>query len=112
MRRELVDTESELEAAVSDYERMGADLADRSRNRAVVSRGARGAWVWHLAFLITVPIVGNVIYSAYRRFGRPEEVVIRIRGAADDTADADPVEEDGDTGETPEDGDDAEESGR
>ena len=110
MRRELVDTESELEAAVSDYERMGADLADRSRNRAVVSRGARGAWVWHLAFLITVPIVGNVIYSAYRRFGRPEEVVIRIRGAADDTAD--PVEEDPDAGEAPEDGDDGEESGR
>ena len=112
MRRELVDTESELEAAVSDYERMGWEVAERSRERVVLSRGLRGSWLWHLLFLVLIPIVANLCYSAYRRYNRPEGVVIRRRGAAAETADADPVEEDPDAGEAPEDGDDGEESGR
>jgi len=98
MRRELVETKREREAAESDYERMGWEVVDRSPGRSIVERGRRGSWGWHILYLFLVPIVGNLIYSAYRRYDRPEQIVIRIRRFAepDPTPDAggDTVEED------------------
>ena len=97
MRRELVDTERERKAAESDYERMGWEV-NRSAGRTVAERGFRGSWVWHILYFLLAPIYGNLIYSAYRRYDRPEQIVIRTRGGddADPTPDAggDTVEED------------------
>lgn len=83
MRRELVDTKHALAAAEQDYLRMGWDVIDRTPGQVTVERGRRGAWGWHLLFLILVPLVGNLCYSAYRRYNRPEQMVVRIRGFAD-----------------------------
>lgn len=83
MRRELVDTKHALAAAEQDYLRMGWDVIDRTPGQVTVERGRRGAWGWHLLFLILVPLVGNQCYSAYRRYNRPEQMVVRIRGFAD-----------------------------
>lgn len=96
MRRELVDTKREREAAESDYERMGWEVVDRSAGRSVVERGWRGSWGLHLFFFLLAPVYGNMVYSAYRRYDRPEQIVIRTRGFDDPTPDAggDTVEED------------------
>ena len=98
MRRELVDTKREREAAEADYERMGWEVVGRSTGRTVVERGRRGSWGWHILYFLLVPIVGNLIYSAYRRYDRPEQIVIRTHGGAEADATragvADTVEED------------------
>jgi len=80
MRRELVDTKREREAAEADYERMGWEVVGRSTGRTVVERGRRGSWGWHILYFLLVPIVGNLIYSAYRRYDRPKQIVIRTHG--------------------------------
>lgn len=97
--RELVDSTPELDAAEADYERMGWEVIDRTPERAVVERGFRGSWLWHLLFFLLIPILANLCYSAYRRYNRPEQVVIRVRGVADtdDTHDTDGEGEDADT---------------
>jgi len=89
MRRELVDSKNELEAAELDYQHMGWDVVERSPGRTTVERGWRGAWGWHLLFLILVPIAGNLCYSAYRRYNRPEQIVIRVRGVTRMSSDVD-----------------------
>jgi hypothetical protein len=93
MRRELVDTKHELQGAEADYELMGWEVIDRSAGRIVVERGRRGSWGWHLLYLLILPILGNLIYSAYRRYDRPEQIVIRIRGHSDETAYTDEMNE-------------------
>lgn len=93
--RELVETKQQLEAAESDYERMGFDAVDRAPGRTVMRRGLRGSWLPHILYLFLVPIVGNLVYSAFRRYDRPERVVIRIRGFAERAADHAPEPEDG-----------------
>ena len=80
MHRESVDSKRELQGAETDYERMGWDVVDRASGRIVVERGLRGSWMWHILFLLLVPIIGNLCYSAYRRYDRPEQVVIWIEG--------------------------------
>lgn len=102
--RELVDSKDELEAAENDYERMGWEVTDRTTGRSVVERGLRGSWWWHVLYLFLAPIAGNLIYSAYRRYDRPEQVVIRVRGFAGasgrtETVDDTPEEDGGDAGE-------------
>jgi hypothetical protein len=94
--RELVDSKDELKAAASDYERMGWEVTDRTAGRIVVERGLRGSWVWHLLYFIAAPIYGNLVYSAYRRYDRPEQVVIRVRGFAADGGRKDTAEEESD----------------
>jgi hypothetical protein len=80
--RDVVDTDHERDLAVSDYERMGWEIDTEGENRTVLKRGFRGSWWWHLLFLILAPIVGNLCYSAYRRFDRPEKTVVRVRDGA------------------------------
>lgn len=80
--RDVVDTEEEHNNAVSDYERMGWEIDAREENRTVLRRGLRGSWLWHLLFFLLAPIVGNLCYSAYRRFDRPEKTVVRVRDGA------------------------------
>jgi hypothetical protein len=86
MRRELVDTKRELQGAESDYEQMGWEVVDRSPGRIVVERGRRGSWPWHLLYFAILPVYGNLLYSAYRRYNRPQRLVIRIRGFAEGTS--------------------------
>lgn len=94
MRRELVDTKRELQGAESDYEQMGWNVIDRSPGRIVVERGRRGSWAWHLLYFIALPVYGNLLYSAYRRYDRPQRLVIRIRGFAEDSLSPDEPSED------------------
>ena len=88
--RELVDTRHELEAAVSDYQRLGFDIMESNPGRAVLRRGYRGSALWHLLFFAVAPFYGNLVYAAFRRFDRPERVIVRVRGFAepDPTPDA------------------------
>jgi len=81
--REVVDTEQEYEQAVFDYETAGWEVVEQAQGRAVLERGLRGTWVWHLLFFVAAPIYGNLIYSAYRRYDRPERFVVRRRMDAD-----------------------------
>lgn len=77
--REVVDTKEEFDQAIFDYETAGWEAIEQARGRAVLERGLRGAWGWHLLFLFLAPIYGNMAYSAYRNFDRPEKLVIRRR---------------------------------
>jgi hypothetical protein len=95
--RELVDTKAQLEAAESDYERMGFDAVERNAGRTVMKRGLRGTWLPHILYFFFAPVYGNLIYSAFRRYDRPERVVIRIRDFAERSADPAPEPEDGPT---------------
>lgn len=81
--RELVDTNRELEAAIMDYQQLGFEVTEREQGRAVLKRGLRGGWGWHILYFLLAPIYGNVVYSAYRRFDRPERVIVRVRGFAE-----------------------------
>lgn len=96
--REVVDTERGFEQAVFDYETAGWDVEEKNQGRAVLNRGYRGGWGWHLLFLVLIPIGGNLAYSAYRRFDRPERAVIRLKGTTD-TEDTDRAAASGDPGE-------------
>ena len=93
--RELVDSKDELEAAATDYERMGWEVTDRTGGRLVVERGWRGSWGMHILYFLLAPVYGNLVYSAYRRFDRPEQVVIRVRGGGRSETVDDTPEEDG-----------------
>lgn len=77
--RDVVDTDHERDLAVSDYRQMGWEVDAEGENRTVLRRGHRGSWGWHILFFLLAPIVGNLCYSAYRRFDRPEKIVVRIR---------------------------------
>ena len=81
--RELVESENQLKAATADYERMGWEVVDQTAGRVVVKRGLRGSWLPHILYFLLAPIYGNLIYSAFRRYDRPEHVVIRIRDFAE-----------------------------
>lgn len=74
--REIVYSEREFEQAIFDYETMGWAVTQRQEGRAVLERGLRSDWLWHLPFFILAPIYGNIVFSGYRRFDRPEQVVI------------------------------------
>lgn len=82
--RDAVDTQREYANAVNDYERMGWEIDARESGRTVLQRGLRGGWLWHLLFFLIVPIIGNLCYSAFRRYDRPEYVVVRLRGTRED----------------------------
>lgn len=77
--REVVDTKTEFEQAVFDYETAGWETVEQSQGRAVLERGLRGSWAWHILFLFIAPIYGNLLYSAYRCYDRPEQFVVRRR---------------------------------
>jgi len=77
--REIVESEHEYDVAINDYETMGWEVVERGDSRAVVKRDLRGSWLWHLLYFLTVPVIGNMVYSAYRRYDRPERRIIRLR---------------------------------
>ena len=77
--REVVDTEQEFKQAIFDYETVGWETVEQAQGRAVLERGLRGTWIWHVLYFIMAPIYGNVVYSAYRRYDRPEKLVVRRR---------------------------------
>jgi hypothetical protein len=37
----------------------------------------------HILYFLCAPVYGNLIYSAYRRYDRPEQTVIRVREGDD-----------------------------
>lgn len=78
---QLVETERELDQTITDYQTEGWDVEKREAGRVVFERGLRGRWAWHLLYLILLPIIGNLCYSAYRRYGRPEREVVRHRAS-------------------------------
>lgn len=80
--REVVETADEIEAAVQDYEEMDWEVYDRTLDRVVFRRGLRGRFLWHFFYFLLAPVVGNLIYSAFRRFNRPRYTVVRVRGGA------------------------------
>mgnify|MGYP000421626364 CR=1 FL=1 len=88
--RTVVETTREFDQAISDYQAIGWEVDQRGADRAILKRGFRGSWLWHLLFLFLVPIVGNLCYSAYRRYNRPAWRVVRLRDGAGDATD--PVE--------------------
>ena len=75
--REVVDTEQEFKQAVFDYETAGWETVEQAQGRAVLERGLRGTWIWHLLYFFFLPVYGNMVYSGYRRYGRPERLIIR-----------------------------------
>lgn len=84
--REVVDTEQEFKQTVFDYETAGWETVEQAQGRAVLERGLRGSWIWHVLYFIMAPIYGNAVYSAYRRYDRPEKLVVRRRMDADEDA--------------------------
>lgn len=82
--REVVETADELEAAIEDYEEMGWKVYDRTPGRVVFRRGKRGNVFWHLPYLLLAPVVGNLTYSAFRRYNRPRYTVVRVRGGVEE----------------------------
>ena len=81
--REVVETKQELENAVGDYETAGWEAVEQTDNRAVMERGLRGSAVWHILYFFLAPLYGNLVYSAYRRYDRPETCVIRVQAGDD-----------------------------
>jgi len=82
--REVVETADELEAAIEDYEEMNWKVYERTPGRVVFRRGKRGNVFWHLPYLLLAPVVGNLTYSAFRRFNRPRYTVVRVRGGVEE----------------------------
>jgi len=89
--REIVDNQTELEQSMFDYETAGWEVEEKSRGRVVMKRGLRGGFLEHFLFFFLAPIYGNLVYSAYRRFDRPERIVLRVQGFSQND-DADPVD--------------------
>lgn len=77
--RDVVDTEQEFKQAVFDYETAGWEVVEQNQGRAVLQRGLRGSWIWHIPLLIFTLGYGNLLYLAYRWFDRPEKLVVRRR---------------------------------
>ena len=77
--REIVDSKVEFEQAIFDYETTGWEVVERNPGRAVLKKGLRGEWIIHILLLFLLPIVGNIFFSAYRNFDRPQKLVVRRR---------------------------------
>lgn len=75
--RKVVESEQEFEQALFDYQTAGWETAEKAEGRAVLERGLRGSWLWHLLYFFFAPVYGNMLYSAYRRYNRPEKLVVR-----------------------------------
>ena len=84
--REVVDTEQAFEQAVFDYQTVGYEVVEKAQGRAVLKRGLRGDWIWHVPLFIFTLGVGNIAYLFYRWFNRPEKLVVRRRMAPDEGA--------------------------
>lgn len=82
--REIVDSQKELEQAVFDYKQAGWEVDQEAEGRAIMKRGLRGGFLEHFLFFILLPIYGNLVYSAYRRYNRPEKLVFRVKGFSED----------------------------
>lgn len=67
--------------AVSDYvEGEGWEIIEKEDGRTILELGLRGSWFWHLLWFILLPILGNIIYSLWRRTDdRPKRKVIRVK---------------------------------
>ena len=85
--REVVETEQEFKQAQFDYETAGWEVVEKAQGRAVLERDLRGTWIWHLLYFFLAPVYGNLVYSAYRRYDRPERIVIRRQMDDDEAAD-------------------------
>lgn len=85
--REVLETEQEFKQALFDYETAGWEVVDKAQGRAVLERGLRGTWIWHFLYFFLAPVYGNLVYSAYRRYDRPERIVIRRQMDDEEPAD-------------------------
>ena len=85
--REVVETERDFDQALFDYETAGWETIEKAQGRAVMERDLRGTWIWHLLYFFLAPVYGNLVYSAFRRYNRPERIVIRQQMDAREAAD-------------------------
>jgi len=76
MRRE-VDSEKKKDKLIQDYQTQGYKVKDETSDRVVMNKGLKGDWWWHIIIFLLFPILGNLVYSMWRRTG-DDNVIIRV----------------------------------
>lgn len=78
--REVANTQEEFNELINDYKSLDWKLVEEKDDKAVLKLGLRGIWGFHIVMFLLLPIVGNIIFSLYRRMGdRPKKCVIRLK---------------------------------